>query len=65
MKIGQIAVLCDLSDTWPTVLARRPSPSSKEYLNSVSVLYDAEGITKHILKYIWAIISQNNNVHVI
>ena len=29
------------------------------------VLNDADGITKHILKYILAIMSQNNNVQVI
>ena len=65
MKIGQIVVFCDLSDTQLTVPARRRSPSSNEYLNLVSVLNDAEGITKHILNYIWAIMSQNNNVQVI
>ena len=37
MKIGQIVVLYDLSDTLLTVPARRPSPSSNEYLNLVSV----------------------------
>ena len=37
MKIGQIVVLCDLPDTRLTVPARKPSPSSKEYLNLVSV----------------------------
>ena len=51
--------MCDLPDTGLTVPAKRPSPSSKEYLNLVSVLNDVEGITKYIskyiLKYIWAI----------
>ena len=65
MKIGQIVVLHDLSDTQLTVPARRPSPGSNEYLNLVSVLNDTEGITKHILNYIWAITSQNNSVRVI
>ena len=37
MKIGQIVVLYDLSDTRITVRARRPSPSSNEYFNLVSV----------------------------
>ena len=37
MKMGQIVVLCDLSDTQLTVPAQRPSPISKEYLNLVSV----------------------------
>ena len=37
MKIGQIVVLYDLSDTRLSVPARRPSPSSNEYLNLVSV----------------------------
>ena len=37
MKIGQIVVLYDLSDTRLTVPARRPSPSSNEYLDLVSV----------------------------
>ena len=39
MKIGQIVVLCDLSETWLTVglPARKPSPSFNEYLNLVSV----------------------------
>ena len=37
MKIGQIVVLYDLSDTRLTVPAQRPSPSSNEYLNLVSV----------------------------
>ena len=50
MKIGQIVMLCDLSNTRLKVPARRPSPSSKEYLNLVSVLNDVEGITKHIFK---------------
>ena len=35
MKIGQIVVLYDLSDTRLTVPLRRPSPSSNEYLNLV------------------------------
>ena len=65
MKIGQIVVLCDLPDTRLTVPARKPSQSSKEYLNLVSVLNDAEGTTRHILKYIWAIMSQNDNVQVL
>ena len=65
MKIGQIVVLYDLSDTRLTVPPRRPSPGSNEYLNLVSVLNDTERITKHILDYIWAITSQNNNVQVI
>ena len=65
MKIGQIVVLYDLIDTWLTVPARRPSPSSNEYLNLVSVLNDAEGITKYILNYNRAIISQDNNIQVI
>ena len=34
-------------------------------LNLVSVLNDAEEITQYILKYIWAIMSQNNDVQVI
>ena len=29
------------------------------------VLNGTEGITKHILNYIWAIVSQNNNVQAI
>ena len=37
MKIGQIVVFCDLSDTRLTVPARRPSPISKKYLILVSV----------------------------
>ena len=37
MKIGQIVVLCDLSDIWLTVPTRRPSPSCNECLNLVSV----------------------------
>ena len=65
MKIGQIVALCDLPDTRLKVPARKPSPSFKEYLNLVSVLNDEEGITRHILKYIWAIMSQNDNVQVI
>ena len=65
MKIGQIVVFSDLSDTRLTVPAQRPSPCSNEYLNLVSVLNDVKGITKHILKYMWAIISQNNNVQAI
>ena len=32
---------------------------------SVFVPNDVEGITKHILYYFWAIISQNNKVQVI
>ena len=58
MKMGQIVVLCGLSDTQLTVPTQRPSPRSNQYLNLVSVLNDAEGITKHILNYIWAITSQ-------
>ena len=65
MKIRQIVVFYDLSGTQLTVPARRPSPSSNEYLNLVFVLNGTEGITKHILNYIWAIISQNNNVQAI
>ena len=65
MNTGPIVVFCELSDTRLTVPAQRPSPSSNEYLNLVSVLNDAEGITKHILNYIWVIMSQNNNVSVI
>ena len=67
MKTGQIVVLCDLSDTQLTVPARRPSPSSDEYLNLVGgfFLNDAEGIIKHILKHVWTIISKNNKVQVI
>ena len=65
MKILQIVVFCDLSDTRFTVPTRRPSPNCKEYLILVSVLNDAEGIIKHILKYIWVIMSQNNDVQVI
>ena len=63
MKVGQIVVLYDLSDTRLTVPAQRPSPSSNEYL--LFVLNDTKGIPKHILNYIWAIISQNNNVQAI
>ena len=66
MKIGQIVVLYGHSDTRLTVPARKPSPSSNEYLDLVSVyLNGMEGTTKHILNYIWAIISQNNNVQAI
>ena len=61
MKIGQIFVFCDLSDARLTVPARRPSPSFKEYLKLVSVLNDAVGITKHILKYIWVPMSSDLN----
>ena len=52
-------------DSRLTVPARWPSPSSNECLNLVSVPNDAEGITKHVLNYVWAIMSQNNNVQVI
>ena len=37
MKIGQIVVSCDLSDSRLTEHVRRPSPSSNKYLNLVSV----------------------------
>ena len=37
MKIRQIVVFYDLSDTRLTVPTRRPSPSSNEYLNLVFV----------------------------
>ena len=43
MKIGQIVVLCDLSDTRLTVPARKPSPISKEYLILVSVRFNRCG----------------------
>ena len=65
MNIGQMVVLCDLSDTQLKVPAQRPLLISKEYLNLVLVLNDAEEIAKHILKYIWAIMSQNNSIQVI
>ena len=39
MKIGQIVVFNDLSDTRLSVPARRPSPSSNGYLNLVSVCF--------------------------
>ena len=58
MIIGQIAVLCDLSDTRCTVCACRPSLRANESLNLVSVPNDAEGINKHNLHNIWAIVSQ-------
>ena len=35
------------------------------WIYSLFVLNGTEGITKHILNYIWAIISQNNNIQVI
>ena len=37
VKIGQIVVFCDFSETQFTVPARRPSLSFNEYLNLVSV----------------------------
>ena len=59
MKIGQIVVLCDLSDAQLTVSAQWPSPRAVEF----SVC--SKRYSKHILSYIWAIVSQNNNVRVI
>ena len=43
MKIGQIVVFCDLSDTRLTVPAQRPSPIPKEYLILVSVCFKGCG----------------------
>ena len=66
MKMGQIVVLCDLSDTWLTVPAWRPSPSSNEYLNLVSVCSKlCRRNHQDSLSNIWAIMSQNNNIQVI